>query len=179
MLAIGADYSAIPATSLTPFRTIRRIEIPLPLAPGHVNVYLVPCKGGWILVDTGMNTPGTLERLEGAGVELASIQRIVLTHVHPDHSGLAAVLRERTGAEVWMHSEEDRVLESLQHPERWLERQRGLLTEVGVPSEMLGPCSPATTCSSPQRRTWTGTGPTRWALSPTRSTAWPGSASSG
>ncbi len=135
--AIGRDYNTIPATSLTPFRSIRRIEIPLPMVPGQVNGYLVPCQGGWILVDCGMNTPGALASFEQADIDLTSIKLIVLTHVHPDHSGLATVLRERTGAPVWMHRDEEEALKSLQHPDEWLARQGETLAQAGVPEPLL------------------------------------------
>src|SRR5689334_17562118 len=75
---------------------IRRVELPLPFQPGSVNVYLVPQEEGWILVDCGMNMPDTYSVYESAGIEWPRIRQTVLTHVHPDHSGLAARIRELT-----------------------------------------------------------------------------------
>ncbi len=114
---------------------IRRVELPLPIAPGSVNAHLVPVEGGWILVDCGMNAPAALAALERA-VPLDSIQQIVLTHVHPDHSGMSALLHDRTGAVVRMHQAEAAVLRSLRDPQGWLSRQSALLRSAGVPEAL-------------------------------------------
>ena len=79
------------------------IPLPTPWAVGDVNVYLVE-DDPLTLVDTGPATALALERLEVAlqerGHRLADLQRIVLTHHHSDHFGLAAQLVRRSGAEV-------------------------------------------------------------------------------
>jgi len=123
----------IPAIDRNTAGGIQRIEIPLPVAPGSVNVYLVPVEDGWILVDCGMNVPGAMRAYEEAGVDLRSVRRIFLTHIHPDHSGLAAVLKERTGAPVRMHPNEDETLGRLRTPEAWLALQNEALESAGVP----------------------------------------------
>ena len=74
-----------------------------PLGIDHVHCYLLPSsEGGWTAVDTGLGVPdaGTrwaraLERLDGP------VQRIAITHFHPDHVGAAADLAELTGAPVF------------------------------------------------------------------------------
>jgi glyoxylase-like metal-dependent hydrolase (beta-lactamase superfamily II) len=74
---------------------IRRITLPLPLPPGHVHCYLLAGDGGWTLVDTGLALPGLVEALAGVRVE-----RIVVTHSHPDHVGGAGPVAAATGAPV-------------------------------------------------------------------------------
>src|SRR5438132_877675 len=86
---------------------IRRLELRLPFNPGFVNVYLVPQETGWILVDCGMNMPSVLPAYEEAGVRWSDIRQTILTHVHPDHSGMAACIRELSGAPVRMHRREE------------------------------------------------------------------------
>jgi len=78
---------------------IMRVTLPLPSRPGHVHTYLLEGEDGWTLVDTGLGVPGAKERWaeELAGLE---VRRIVITHMHPDHVGAAADVRELTGAEV-------------------------------------------------------------------------------
>jgi glyoxylase-like metal-dependent hydrolase (beta-lactamase superfamily II) len=78
---------------------IVRVTLPLPSRPGHVHTYLLEGDDGWTLVDTGLGLPGAKERWaeELAGLE---VRRIVITHMHPDHVGAAADVRELTGAEV-------------------------------------------------------------------------------
>ena len=98
----------------------------------------VPCaqEDGWILVDCGVNVPSVLSAYELAGIEGPDIRQIILTHVHPDHSGLSACIREVSGAPVRMHRNEQEVLRSVSDPEPWINWQDGILDEAGVPREM-------------------------------------------
>jgi glyoxylase-like metal-dependent hydrolase (beta-lactamase superfamily II) len=116
---------------------IRRLELHLPFKPGTVNVYLVPRETGWILVDCGMNMPDALSAYEEAGVRWSDIRQTVLTHVHPDHSGMAACIRRLTGAPVRMHRNEENVLKGLRSPKAWLAWQGDILSRAGVPDAEL------------------------------------------
>jgi glyoxylase-like metal-dependent hydrolase (beta-lactamase superfamily II) len=82
---------------------IHRIALPTPFAIGRVNCWLVD-DVPLTLVDCGPNSGETLEALERALAELGrrveDLERIVLTHQHVDHVGLAGVLARRSGAEV-------------------------------------------------------------------------------
>lgn len=77
------------------------IEIPWPVAP--LNVFLVETEP-LTLVDTGANYDYSLARLEaslgGRGYRLEEIGRVVVTHQHVEHLGLASVIRERAAAEI-------------------------------------------------------------------------------
>jgi glyoxylase-like metal-dependent hydrolase (beta-lactamase superfamily II) len=80
-----------------------RIVVPTPFAVGPANVYITTAEP-FTLIDTGTNTPETeaalLAGLADAGVAPERIERIVITHGHPDHYGLAPMIRERSGATV-------------------------------------------------------------------------------
>jgi glyoxylase-like metal-dependent hydrolase (beta-lactamase superfamily II) len=80
-----------------------RIVVPTPFAVGPANVYVTTAEP-FTLIDTGTNTPETeaalLTGLADAGVPPERIARIVITHGHPDHYGLAPMIRERSGAAV-------------------------------------------------------------------------------
>jgi glyoxylase-like metal-dependent hydrolase (beta-lactamase superfamily II) len=88
---------------------IRLIAVPLPLALKIVNAYLVEGADGWALVDTGLHTDDAERALRAAiadaGIELSDVRRVFVTHVHPDHIGMAGLL-ERSGAEIVMHGPE-------------------------------------------------------------------------
>jgi glyoxylase-like metal-dependent hydrolase (beta-lactamase superfamily II) len=73
---------------------------------GGVNVWLLQGEP-LTLVDTGPATEAALASLEDQlaelGVALEDIQLVVLTHHHLDHTGLAATIRERSGAQIVAH----------------------------------------------------------------------------
>ncbi len=83
-----------------------RIRIPLPLGPPEVNVYLIEGEP-LTLVDTGPILDGIEATLDAAlretGHPASDLERIVVTHSHPDHRGLAARLQRASGAQVMCH----------------------------------------------------------------------------
>lgn len=74
-----------------------------------MNAYLIEGERGWSLVDSGMHTPEAAEALDQGlaeiGVPMRSMRRAFITHLHPDHMGLAGTL-EGAGVEVLMHRPE-------------------------------------------------------------------------
>ncbi len=88
---------------------VRLVALPLPLALKVINAYLIEGPSGWALVDTGLHTPEAEQALRStlaeSGVELSNVSRAFVTHVHPDHIGMAGTL-EAAGAEIVMHGPE-------------------------------------------------------------------------
>jgi len=80
---------------------IHRLRLPLPFALDHVNCYLIRGDDGWTLLDTGLHTPEGwacwLAAFAELGIGPADVAQIVLTHVHPDHYGMAGALQAWTG----------------------------------------------------------------------------------
>ena len=84
------------------------LRLPLPMASlDHANVYVledeIGGRSGWTLIDTGMNWPKGRAALEAAlAGPLAGrpVIRVILSHHHPDHIGLAGRFAE-AGAEIW------------------------------------------------------------------------------
>ncbi len=109
-----------------------RVQLPMPFELKHVNVYLLRDGDGYTLVDTGLQTDESREALtrglEDSGIHLDRITRILITHIHPDHFGLAGELRERSKAELVIHRLEVALMEPryarpedlLQDVARWL-----------------------------------------------------------
>jgi glyoxylase-like metal-dependent hydrolase (beta-lactamase superfamily II) len=90
---------------------IFQVKIPLPNNPlGFVNVYLLKSEQGSLLIDTGWKSDGAFDaltqQLAAAGVGLDDLRYIVVTHMHPDHSGLVGRLKELCQAELILHSHE-------------------------------------------------------------------------
>ncbi|MBF9047965.1 MBL fold metallo-hydrolase [Rhodobacterales bacterium LSUCC0031] len=80
------------------------LRVPLPMALDHVNAYALRDDDGWTLIDTGLDTAKTRALWEGAlAGPLAGqpIRRLIVTHHHPDHVGLAGWFQAR-GAELLM-----------------------------------------------------------------------------
>jgi glyoxylase-like metal-dependent hydrolase (beta-lactamase superfamily II) len=79
-------------------------RVPLPMVLNHVNAYALRDADGWTLIDTGLDTSRTRALWEAAlAGPLAGlpVRRMIVTHHHPDHVGLAGWFQAR-GAEVCM-----------------------------------------------------------------------------
>lgn len=80
------------------------LRMPLPFKLDHINLWLLDDGPGWTIVDTGINRPETRdawERVISQRFQGKPPTRIVVTHFHPDHMGLAGWLAERHGVELW------------------------------------------------------------------------------
>ncbi len=81
------------------------LRMPLPMSLDHINLYVLDDGDGWALVDTGLNTDTTKslwETLVAGPLAGRRISRVICTHYHPDHLGLAGWLCERFGVELWI-----------------------------------------------------------------------------
>jgi glyoxylase-like metal-dependent hydrolase (beta-lactamase superfamily II) len=92
---------------------IKVITLPLPLGLGAVNCYLVDTGSGFVLIDTGAsNKRAELEtELTSAGCTPGKLNLILLTHGDFDHTGNAAYLRDKFGAQTAMHRDDSGMAE--------------------------------------------------------------------
>ncbi|HYU99598.1 MAG TPA: MBL fold metallo-hydrolase [Pyrinomonadaceae bacterium] len=113
------------------------ISLPTPFYIGPVNVYLI-AEDPITLIDTGPKTKEAIDALhEGlrkARIRISDIRRIVLTHAHEDHCGLARSVRDQAkDAEVLVHAwETGHRVGRLEY-----EEHRTLLVRAGVPPEEI------------------------------------------
>ena len=81
------------------------MRLPLPMRLDHVNVYALDDGDGWTVIDTGFDTRRSRaiwEDLMAGPLRGRPIRRVIVTHHHPDHVGLAGWLQSAHGAELAM-----------------------------------------------------------------------------
>jgi glyoxylase-like metal-dependent hydrolase (beta-lactamase superfamily II) len=84
---------------------VRWGRIPLPIDLNHINVWLIDTQAGCIVVDTGLAAPIGKDAWQAIERDYFSQQplcAVFVTHIHPDHIGLAGWLQQRHGVPVWM-----------------------------------------------------------------------------
>ncbi len=104
-----------------------KIPFSIPIAPGKLVerfVYAYAVDGDRLyLIDTGVAGAEKIiaAALQMIGKTISDIDRIILTHSHPDHIGSAALIQAQSGAQVWAHGNEqawieDTALQGRQRP---------------------------------------------------------------
>ena len=86
-------------------RGVYWVRMLLPFALNHINLWLLEDGDGWTIVDTGLATDGTVDAWQQIFKRYTHgrpIKRVIVTHMHPDHIGLAGWLVRKTGAELWI-----------------------------------------------------------------------------
>jgi glyoxylase-like metal-dependent hydrolase (beta-lactamase superfamily II) len=96
-LAVGESRTVAPG--------VQWLRIPIPFAPGHINVFALEDGDGWTLVDSGLRSAAAEAAWQAAlATALAGrpVRRVIATHMHRDHAGMVGWLAERTGCALWM-----------------------------------------------------------------------------
>ena len=91
------------------------LRVPLPFTLNHINLWAVADEDaqgrGWAIVDTGTQTPEVLAAWRSliapdgplaATSQGARLTRVFVTHMHPDHAGMAGWLTRKFGCRLWM-----------------------------------------------------------------------------
>jgi glyoxylase-like metal-dependent hydrolase (beta-lactamase superfamily II) len=83
------------------------IRMPLPWALNHINLYAIADGDGWAIVDTGaQTTPGiaawTALLADDGALAGKPVKRVFVTHMHPDHAGMAGWLTRKFDCRLWM-----------------------------------------------------------------------------
>jgi len=79
------------------------LRLPLPMVLDHVNIYALDEGDSWTIVDTGIHSRGSValwEEVLAGPLQGRPVSRVILTHHHPDHIGMAGWLMARYGAEL-------------------------------------------------------------------------------
>lgn len=92
-----------PGTALELVPGVRWLRMPLPFALDHINLWLLDDRSQCVAVDSGYAGAQTQRHWEAVlAADGRRLSRVIVTHCHPDHLGLATWLAERDGAPVLM-----------------------------------------------------------------------------
>ena len=108
----------------------------------YVFVYLFETDRGPYIVDTGWNTEEAWEALGAglaeAGTSVGEVQGILVTHLHPDHYGLAGRIREASGAWIGLHPADAALIhDRYVDPDFLVGMMGSMLFRAGAPPEEL------------------------------------------
>lgn len=81
------------------------VRMPLPFKLDHINLWVLDDGDGWVIVDTGINLPEVRERwqtLFAGPMGAKPLKKVICTHFHPDHVGLAGWFEEEYDLPLWM-----------------------------------------------------------------------------
>ena len=137
-------------TEITP--GIHWIKMPMSVEDmtlSNINIYLIEGTKGYLLVDSGWNTDKSFTTLHNylvkIGVSFEDITQIVVTHIHPDHYGMAGRIKKLSGATIAMHHLEKGFIEPRYvHMEELLQQTARLLIANGVPRDFTDSLRDAT-----------------------------------
>jgi len=81
------------------------LRMVLPIALDHINLWILRDGDGWTIVDSGYDAPiceDVWEKVFADFLNPSDVQRVIVTHLHPDHIGLAAWLAHRCECPIWI-----------------------------------------------------------------------------
>lgn len=92
------------------------LRMPLPFLLGHINLWLLKDAAGWMVVDCGIAddaSRGAWQQVFDDGLQGMPVTRVIVTHLHPDHVGLAGWLCGHWQVQLWMSRTEYLLCRSL------------------------------------------------------------------
>jgi glyoxylase-like metal-dependent hydrolase (beta-lactamase superfamily II) len=105
VLTYPIDATPEPGQALEVAPGVRwlRMRLPMP-ALNHINVWALEDGAGWTLIDTGMDLPDTVAGWQSAlsgPLGARPVVRVICTHMHPDHIGMAGWLTRQHDCRLW------------------------------------------------------------------------------
>ncbi len=131
------------------FEDIYQLKLPVPFPLKFVASYLVPGERGWTVIDPGFDYPEARDvwelRAAEVGLDLdEGIEEIIVTHLHPDHIGLAKWMQDRSSAPVSMLEKEIGNARILWNPNRDTGEFVQFLLRNGMPEDVARPTAETT-----------------------------------
>ena len=104
-LAYPFDNRPEPAQRVEVVPGVFWLRMPLPISLNHINLWLLEDGDGWTIIDTGMSndeTKSLWESLLENQLDSKPVKRVIGTHMHLDHIGLAGWLCRRCNVDLCM-----------------------------------------------------------------------------
>ena len=119
---------------------ISQITLPLPFhSPRTVNAYVVEAGSSLLLIDCGVDSPegraALFNGLNELGYDPKSIDTLVISHLHPDHVGIAPKLVDEYGWRLVMHQRGAKLVDRYNDTPGLVSRTISLARRHGVPAE--------------------------------------------
>ena len=120
------------------------LRLALPFQLNHVNLFLIKDDDGWALVDAGIGdkrTRAVWEDLLAGRLGGRRLSRLIVTHFHPDHAGLAGWLAERCGLELSMSQTDYLFSQNMRHNPQAIDSPsyRAFYLRHGLPPAAIDP----------------------------------------
>jgi glyoxylase-like metal-dependent hydrolase (beta-lactamase superfamily II) len=105
--ALSYPYASVPAPGETMEigPGVRWLRMPMPLMLNHINLWAIDDGEGRAIVDTGLRTPETTAawcQLFAGPLGQRPVTRVFVTHMHPDHIGMAGWLTRKFDCRLWI-----------------------------------------------------------------------------
>lgn len=132
-----------PGHAVETARGLHWLRFPLPFALDHINLWLLDGPAGWTIVDSGFNTSDIIagwEAVFGNLLQQKPVEKIFITHFHPDHFGLAGWLQQKTDAPLFITPGEWQMVHALtdsDSADRLEQIYRPYYQNAGVPADVL------------------------------------------
>ena len=81
------------------------LRMPLPFALNHINLWVLEDGDGWTVVDTGVASAeikSNWRKCFNGDMESKRVEKVIVTHLHPDHVGLAGWISRKFSAPLYM-----------------------------------------------------------------------------
>ncbi len=92
------------------------LRCPMPFTLDHINLWLIEEADSWVVIDTGMNLSSAKDMWQQVvkpHLKGKPIQKVICTHMHPDHLGLADWLCQEHDAQLFMSQGEYRAFQAI------------------------------------------------------------------
>lgn len=113
---------------------IEMVTIPLPFRLNHVNCFIAEGMDGHTIIDAGLHDKAAITAWEEV-LKNRQLANIIISHIHPDHSGYAGALQRKTGAKLAMTEIDAKVFDEIWTPSA-IPRLEKDYTLAAVPEEI-------------------------------------------